>query len=595
LTSLSTNSAKQAGIGKIEKMLRPMILDCLSGYSRKQFMTDLTAGIIVGIVAIPLAIAFAIASGVSPEKGLITAVIAGFMISLLGGSRVQIGGPTGAFVIILFGIVEQYGVGGLATATLMAGLILVAMGLGGLGSVIKFIPYPVIVGFTSGIAVIIFTSQVRDLFGLPIEKLPGDFIGKWALYIQSFTHLNWQALAVAAISLLILILWPKINRKFPGSLVALFAAVAAVELLGLNVETIGSRFGEISSALPAPVLPDLNFATIQALVSPAISIALLGAIEALLSAVVADGMTGGQRHRSNMELVAQGAANIASPLFGGIPATGAIARTATNIRNGGRTPVAGIVHAVVVLFIMLFFGKLVTHIPLAALGAILVIVSYNMSEWRTFVTLWKTPASDVAVLLITFSLTVLTDLVVAIQAGVLLSVLLFMRQLAKVSGVTEVSRELGGGESKDENPSHYDNDAKDLKRVPPETDVYEVTGPFFFGTAFKFEEAVGDESKLMKIRILRMRNVPVIDSSGLNALRLFSQRCNKKKITLILSGVQYPVLRAISRAGLVEQIGRANITTHFDRAVNRAWEVYGGEPPPKDAPEDIWDYLDRVR
>ncbi|MCL2218532.1 MAG: sulfate permease [Chitinispirillia bacterium] len=575
-------------------MLRPMILDCLKGYDRKRFMTDLTAGTIVGIVAIPLAIAFAIASGVGPEKGLITAVVAGFVISLLGGSRVQIGGPTGAFVIILFGIVEQYGTGGLATATLMAGLILVAMGVSGLGSVIKFIPYPVIVGFTSGIAVVIFTSQIRDLLGLSIEKLPGDFIGKWAMYFQSITHLNWHAAVIAAFSLLILNVWPKINRKLPGSLIAIFAAVAAVKILGWDVETIGSRFGEISSTLPAPVLPDLKFATIQALISPAISIALLGAIEALLSAVVADGMTGGKRHRSNMELVAQGAANIVSPLFGGIPATGAIARTATNIRNGGRTPIAGIIHAVVVLFIMLFLGKWVKHIPLAALGAILVMVSYNMSEWRTFVTLWKNPRSDVAVLLITFTLTVLADLVVAIQAGVVLSVLLFMRQMAKVSGVTEVSRELSGSSS-EESASRYDDDAKDLKRVPPETDVYEVNGPFFFGTAFKFEEAVGDESKLMKIRILRMRNVPIIDSSGINALRLFSAQCNKKKITLILSGVQRPVLRAIIKAELVGQIGHANITTHFDRAVDRAWVVYGGTPPPKynDGGMDISEYLDR--
>ncbi len=552
-------------------MLRPKILDVLKGYSRHQFISDLTSGLIVGIVAIPLAIAFAIASGVSPDKGLVTAVIAGFMISLLGGSRVQIGGPTGAFVVILYGIVQQYGIGGLATATLMAGLILVAMGITGLGAVIKFIPYPVTIGFTSGIAVIIFSSQVRDLFGFQVANVPADFFDKWLVYIKYAGSFNWQAVLVSAVSLLILIFWPRVSKRVPGSLVALLVAVAGVQLLHFQVETIGSRFGEIPSMLPAPVLPDIRFSTIKALISPAISIALLGAIEALLSAVVADGMIGG-KHRSNMELVAQGLANIASPLFGGIPATGAIARTATNIKNGGRTPVAGIVHAVVVLLIMIFLGRWVKLIPLAALGAILVMVSYHMSEWRTFVGLFKSPKSDVAVLITTFTLTVLADLTVAIQAGVVMSVFLFMRRLARASGVEVVTREL------DDDSETKDALSTENQVIPKGVDVFEVNGPFFFGTAFKFEEAVGMAGKNNpRIRILRMRNVPIIDSTGLNALRQFHTQCRKHKTVLILSGVQPMVMKAIRKSGMGEQIGKENITTDIGSALQRARIVLGLE------------------
>jgi len=555
-------------------MLRPMILDCLKGYNRKQLLTDLSAGLIVGILTIPLSIAFAIASGVSPEKGLVTAFIGGFVLSLLGGSRVQICGPTGAFVIILFGIVQQYGVDGLATATLMAGIILAVMGISGLGSVIKFIPYPVTVGFTSGIAVIIFTSQISDLFGLSIKDVPADFIGKWAKYAGGVSGINWRAAAVGGFTLLVLIFWPKISRRVPGALAAIVVSAAAVKLLGWDVETIGSRFGDISSGLPAPVMPNLNYSVIRELVSPAISIALLGAIEALLSATVADGMIGG-KHRSNMELLAQGAANIVSPLFGGIPATGAIARTAANIRNGGRTPIAGITHALVALFIMLCLGQWVKLIPLAALAAILVIVAYHMSEWRTFVGLFKNQRSDVAVLVITFALTVLADLTAAIQVGVVLSAILFMRRLTAVSGVEVISREISDGGKNSALIS--DEDARDLKNVPPGTDVYEINGPFFFGTAFKFEEGIESANAAgehLKARILRMRNVPVIDSTGLNALRQFSSQCNRQKITLILSGVQPAVLRAIQKAGLDEQIGAENITSHFKLAVERAKTVH---------------------
>jgi SulP family sulfate permease len=552
-----------------------MILDCLKGYDRKQLFTDLTAGLIVGILTIPLSIAFAIASGVSPEKGLVTAFIGGFTLSLLGGSRVQICGPTGAFVIILFGIVQRYGVDGLATATLMAGLILAVMGLSGLGSVIKFIPYPVTVGFTSGIAVIIFTSQISDLFGLSIKDMPADFLGKWARYAEAASGINWHAAIIGGFTLLILLFWPKISRRIPGALAAIVIGAAAVKILGLDVETIGSRFGNISSGLPAPVMPNLSYSVIRELVSPAISIALLGAIEALLSATVADGMIGG-KHRSNMELVAQGAANIISPLFGGIPATGAIARTAANIRNGGRTPIAGIAHAIVALLIMLCFGQWVKLIPLAALGAILVMVAYHMSEWRTFIGLFKNQRSDVAVLVITFALTVLADLTEAIQVGVVLSAVLFMRRLTMVSGVEVISREISDGDRN--NALISENDARDLKHVPPGTDVYEINGPFFFGTAFKFEEGIESANaagKHLKARILRMRNVPVIDSTGLNALRQFSSQCNRQKITLILSGVQPAVLRAINKAGLDEQIGLENITSHFKFAVERAKIVHG--------------------
>jgi len=564
-------------------MLRPMILDCLKGYNRKQLITDLTAGLIVGILTIPLSIAFAIASGVSPEKGLVTAFIGGFVLSLLGGSRVQICGPTGAFVIILFGIVQKYGVEGLATATLMAGIMLAVMGLSGLGSVIKFIPYPVTVGFTSGIAVIIFSSQISDLFGLSIKDIPADFIGKWAKYAGAVSDVNWHAAAIGGFTLLILIFWPKVSRRIPGALAAIVISAAAVKIFGLNVETIGSRFGDISSGLPAPVMPNLSYSVIRELVSPAISIALLGAIEALLSATVADGMIGG-KHRSNMELVAQGAANIISPLFGGIPATGAIARTAANIRNGGRTPIAGITHAIVALFIMLCFGQWVKLIPLAALGAILVMVAYHMSEWRTFIGLFKNQRSDVAVLVITFALTVLADLTAAIQVGVVLSAILFMRRLTMVSGVEVISGEISDGGKNSALIS--EDDARDLKNVPPGTDVYEINGPFFFGTAFKFEEGIESANaagKKTKVRILRMRNVPVIDSTGLNALRQFSSQCSRQKITLILSGVQPAVLRAMQKAGLDEQIGAENITSHFKLAVERAKIVHGWLVEPRAA------------
>ncbi len=550
-------------------MLRPIILDSFKNYSKQKFFADLTSGLIVGIVAIPLAVAFAIASGVTPDRGLVTAIIAGFFISLLGGSRVQIGGPTGAFVVILYGIVQNHGVEGLVTATLMAGVILIIMGFAGLGSIIKFFPYPVIVGFTSGIAVVIFTSQIRDLLGLPLDTLPPDFFGKWVLYLKSLASLSWQAFIVAAGSILILVYWPKKFKKIPSSLVALAFSIAVVNILGLNVDTIGSRFGSIPSMIPAPVLPDLQLKTMVTLISPAISIALLGAIEALLSAVVADGMNGG-KHRSNIELIAQGIANVVTPIFGGIPATGAIARTATNIRNGGNTPIAGIVHAVVVLLIMIFLGRLVVYIPMAALAAILVVVAYHMSEWRTFVALWKTPRADVVVLMATFFLTVIADLTIAIQVGVALSVILFMRRLIKISGVEVISNDY------DDNnlaPSTEDCVTIDKDLIANGVDLFEIKGPFFFGTAFSFEETIGEISNESKILILRMRNVPFIDSTGLITLQKFIQRCNKNRTSLILSGVEPRVMKTFAKADMDQKIGKDNIYADLAGAISRAREI----------------------
>jgi len=453
-------------------MLKPKLFTSLKDYNKEKFLADLTAGIIVGIVALPLAIAFGIASGVTPEKGIITAIIAGFIISAFGGSRVQIGGPTGAFIVIVYGIIQQYGMTGLMIATIMAGIILVIMGLARFGSIIKFIPYPVVVGFTSGIALLIFSTQIKDLFGLSINNVPSEFHEKWIVYFQNFFSVNYYAFGIGALSLLIMIFWPKVTHRIPGSLVAIIVTTLMVQFLKFPVETIGSRFGEIPSNLPSPHLYEMNLAVIRDLIGPATTIAILAAIESLLSAVVADGMIGG-KHRSNMELIAQGLANIASPLFGGIPATGAIARTATNIKNGGRTPVAGIVHAFTLLLIMLFFGSLAKLIPMATLAAVLVIVSYNMSEWRSFKSLLKSPLSDVVVLLTTFMLTVIFDLTIAIQIGMILAVILFMRRMAMVTNVGVVTREL----IDEDEVSDPNSIAK--KEVPTGVEVFEINGPFF--------------------------------------------------------------------------------------------------------------------
>jgi len=461
--------------------MKPKLFTTLKNYTKEQFVADATAGVIVGIVALPLAIAFGIASGVTPEKGIITAIIAGFIISAFGGSRVQIGGPTGAFIIIVYGIVQNYGTTGLAIATIMAGVILVIMGLVKFGSLIKFIPYPVVVGFTSGIALLIFSTQMKDFFGLQIQKVPSEFHEKWIAYFGAISTVNFYVLGIALLALFIMIFWPKITHRIPGSLIAIIVTTVIVLVFKLPVDTIGSKYGEIPSNIPMPTYFEINLTVIKNLIGPATVIALLAAIESLLSAVVADGMIGG-KHRSNMELIAQGLANIITPIFGGIPATGAIARTATNIKNGGRTPVAGIIHALTLLLIMLFFGSYAKLIPMATLAAILVIVAYNMSEWHSFISLLKSPASDVAVLVTTFFLTVIFDLTVAIEIGMILAVLLFMKRMAEVSNVSVITREL---EDQEEQP---DSNAIDKKQIPPGVEVFEINGPFFFGAAKKFKD-----------------------------------------------------------------------------------------------------------
>lgn len=545
-------------------MLKPKLITTLKDYSKEQFVQDLSAGIIVGIVALPLAIAFAIASGVSPEKGLITAIIAGFIISALGGSRVQIGGPTGAFVVIVYSIVQTYGINGLLIATVMAGIILIIMGFAKFGSVIKFIPHPLVVGFTSGIALIIFSSQIRDFFGLKMSKVPADFIDKILAYAKHFDSINFYALGVALGSLLVMTFWSKISRKIPGSLVALLLSTAIVYFFKLPVETIGSRFGEIASEMPSPSMIKIDLVTVKSLLGPATSIAILAAIESLLSAVVADGMIGG-KHRSNMELIAQGVANVITPLFGGIPATGAIARTATNIKNGGRTPIAGMIHAIVLLLIMLFFGRLAKLIPLATLAAILVIVAYNMSEWRTFLNLLKNPKGDVVVLLTTFGLTVIFDLTIAIEIGMITAVFLFMHRMATVTNVGVITREF-----KDEEEEIVDPMAIDKKSVPHGVEVYEINGPFFFGAVEKFKEAMSLVEKPPKIRIIRMRNVPAIDSTGIHVLEELLTETRKKGTILLFSGVHAQPIMAFEQSGFLKKVGEENFYGNIDLALEQA-------------------------
>ncbi|MDT3695269.1 MAG: sulfate permease [Ignavibacterium sp.] len=547
-------------------MLYPKLFTTLKDYSKKQFTSDLTAGVIVGIVALPLAIAFGIASGVTPDKGLLTAVIAGFIISFLGGSRVQIGGPTGAFIIIVYGIVQQYGTNGLIIATIMAGVILVIMGFAKFGSIIKFIPHPVIVGFTSGIALIIFSSQIKDFFGLNLVSVPSEFFEKWIIYSQNLFSINYWALLIGVASLLIIIFFPRITHRIPGSIVAIIISTLLVQIFHLPVETIGSRFGDIPSSIPSPALPHFDFEVIRNLISPATTIALLAAIESLLSAVVADGMIGG-RHRSNMELVAQGAANIITPLFGGIPATGAIARTATNIKNGGRTPVAGIVHAFVLLLIMLFFGQWAKLIPMAALAAILIVVAYNMSEWRSFVEVFKYPKSDIAVLLTTFLLTIIFDLTIAIQIGMILAVLLFMRRMAMVTNVGIITREL-----KDEEEV-VDSNSIQNKKVPDGVEVFEINGPFFFGAVSKFRDTVRIVENPSKVIIIRMRDVPAIDSTGIHALEQLLKETKKHGTHLVLSGVHTQPLMALAQAEFINKIGEDNVHGNIDDALDRAREI----------------------
>ena len=538
-------------------MQLPALLTGLRGYTRRQATSDVVSGVIVGIVALPLAIAFAIASGMPPEAGLYTAIVAGFLISALGGSMVQIGGPTGAFVVIVYGVVQQHGVEGLLVATLMAGVILVVMGISGLGAAIKFIPFPVTTGFTAGIAVVIFSSQIRDLLGLRMGEVPAEFLEKWSAFADHIGTVNPAAFAVAVGSLLILTLWPRLSRRVPAPFVALVGATGAVALLGLDVETIGSRFGEVSAAVPRPRLPEISLPLVRELIGPATAIALLAAIESLLSAVVADGMTGG-RHRSNVELVAQGIANIASPLFGGMPATGAIARTATNVRNGGRTPVAGMVHAVTLLLILLFFGRWVALVPLAALAAILVVVAWHMSDWRTFRAELRAPRSDVAVLLTTFGLTVLIDLVVAIEVGMILAAFLFMRRMAEVASVSAIRRGMEDGGA-----------AEGLPELPDGVVVYEIEGPFFFGAAEKFKETLGEIADAPRVLVLRMRHVSALDSTGLHALKDLVRRSRREGTRVILSGVHAQPMAALARSGFLDEVGDENLVGSLPEALER--------------------------
>lgn len=549
-------------------MLQPKLFTTLQeGYSPKQFFSDVLAGVIVGIIALPLAIAFGIASGVSPEKGLITAVVAGFIISALGGSRVQIGGPTGAFVVIVYGIVQKYGFDGLVLATMMAGVLLIIMGFARMGSVIKFIPHPVIVGFTSGIAVIIFSSQVKDFLGLSIgSRMPAEFLSKWQLIFQNIHSSNFYSLAVALGTIVIISLWPKTLHKLPGSLAAILLFSVVVHIFHWPAETIGDRFGDLPRTLPMPKFPTIHFSTICSLIQPAFTIALLGGIESLLSAVVADGMIGG-KHRSNMELVAQGIANIGSALFGGIPATGAIARTATNVKNGGRTPVAGIIHALTLFLILLFAGQWAKLIPMACLAGVLVVVAYHMSEWRSFLSVLRSPRGDIAVLLLTFGLTVLVDLTVAIEVGMVLSAFLFMRKMALVSNVGMITKEMS-----DESEAN-DPNAISKREVPEGVEIFEVNGPLFFGAAYEFMEAMKIVSKRPKVRIIRMRNVPVIDASGIRVLKQQCDNCRKYGIGFIISDLHAQPLFAVDQAGLLEKIGKENIFGNIDDALNRTREI----------------------
>ena len=545
-------------------MLRPKLLTTLKDYSSANFLSDLMAGIIVGIVALPLAIAFAIASGVSPEKGLITAIVAGFLISALGGSRVQIGGPTGAFVVIVYGIVQQHGMDGLIIATFIAGILLIAMGLTGLGNVIKFIPHPVIVGFTSGIAVIIFSSEVKDFLGLTIVNVPADFLRKWTTIFENIHSFNPYAFGIALGTVLIIAFWPKISRKIPGSVVALIISVVIVQVFHLPVETIGSKFGDLPRGLPMPGLPHFNFWKTRDLIQPAITIALLGAIESLLSAVVADGVIGG-KHRSNMELIAQGIANMASALFGGMPATGAIARTITNIKNGGRTPVAGIVHALTLLVIVLFLGQWAKLIPLACLAGILVIVAYHMSEWRSFRADLRGLRGSAIVLVLTFGITVLLDLTIAIEVGMLSSLFLFMHRMARTTKIRLIEEEEETG------------DIATIK-VPEGVDVYEINGPLFFGVAHEFEEAMRAVAKMPKIRILRLRNVPMIDSTAIQMLKEFYKKSKTSSIQLLISGIQKQPREALRKSGLLDLIGSENFFDTIEDAIRHAENLLASHP-----------------
>lgn len=556
----------------VSTMFKPEILNTLKKYSSKTFLNDLTAGIIVGIVALPLAIAFAIASGVEPERGLFTAIIAGFFISLLGGSRVQIGGPTGAFAVIVYGVVAKYGYSGLAAATVMAGILLIMLGAFKMGGLVKFIPYTIVTGFTAGIAVTIATGQIGDFLGLSISvfpegfsKMPGNFVGKIETYAMNITHINYYSLIMASVCLALIFIWPHFCKKIPGSLIVIILATAANILLkkytGLETDTIGSRYGSIPSTLPSPLLPQFSVETITALFPTSISIAVLAAIESLLSAVVADGMTG-TKHDSDTELIAQGIANIASPIFGGIPATGAIARTATNIKNGGKTPVAGIIHAITLLLIMLILGKYAVYIPMAALSAVLINVSWNMAGFPAVKALLKGQKSDIFVLAATFLITIFIDLTVAIEFGLGFAAFFFIKKMIDVSEVQNKRDSIAGGISGNEF-------LEENIEIPESAVVYEIDGPLFFGTVRKFEFAIERAGANAKVLILRMQNMIYIDAGGIRALEQAKAACDKNGITIVISGIHTQPYILFSKMGMIEKLGKENICADIKEALSR--------------------------
>ncbi len=542
--------------------LEPKLISVLrEGYTSTLLRNDLLGGLTVGIVALPLAIALAIASGVKPEQGLYTAIFAGFVIAVLGGTRTGISGPTGAFIVIVYGIVEKYGYDGLVVATLIAGILLIIMGLARMGAFLKFVPYPVVVGFTSAIALIIFSSQVSDFLGLKIEKVPADFVEKWAAYAEHVRTVDPYSLAVGAASLLIIVLWPQVTRKIPGQLIAILAVTFVVQFFNLPVETIATRFGGVPNSLPVPHIPAVNWQLVQEMFMPAVTIAILAGLESLLSAVVADGMTG-TRHRSNMELIAQGSGNIVSVIFGGIPATGAIARTATNIKSGGRTPMSAIIHCVFLLLVLLFVGKWAAMIPMATLAAVLIVVAYNMSEWREFVHLLKSPRGDVAVLLVTFFLTVFIELTVAIQIGILLAAFLFLQRMSTQTSASLITENL----KEDEEFRMRDMSAIE---IPKGVEVFEIYGSLFFGAVRQFKESIRVVARKPKVLILRMRQVPSIDASGIHVLEELASEARQNGQLLVFSAVSTSVFDVMEQSGFADHVGRENFAQDIFAARSR--------------------------
>ena len=571
MTETGTVNKKAKNSRKFTVDFKPRLFSTLKDYNKQLFAKDAMAGIIVGIVAIPLAIAFGIASGVGPTEGLVTAIMAGFIISALGGSKVQIGGPTGAFIVIIYGIIQQFGLTGLIIATILAGVMQILMGVFKLGSIIKFMPYPIIVGFTGGIAITIFSTQMNDLFGLGISNVPANFIDKWACYFQNISNVNWWALLIGVLSILVIVLTPKISKKIPGSLLAIIIMTALTWVLkkyaGIDsIKTIGDLY-ELPSGLPSFRIPTLAegetfFSVAQAVLPSAFTIAMLGAIESLLSAMVADGVIS-DRHNSNTELIGNGIANVVVPFFGGIPATGAIARTMANINNGGRTPVAGIVHTLVLLLVLLFLGGLVGLIPMSCLAGVLIVVSYNMSGWKTIVSMCKQSRSDIAVLFTTLLLTVIFDLTIAIEIGLVLAVIMFIKRVMESTNISVIQNELD---------VHNDGEKDERLMVPKHTEVYEIEGPFFFGIANKFEELSHRRSDKV-IRIIRMRKVTFIDATGIHNLEIFIQAAQEEGKIIILSGVNQSVHDAIKQAGIVDMVGEENVLDHIHKALARAEAV----------------------